>query len=280
MGIAVEALDTVDANAPLERFIGVPRNFRPLKRRPVKAWRHMRKLLADKEATDEVFHIIRALNGDSFERAFQTFLAHPDGRARIGQARVLPPVLDERARWMALPPGTFGREYAEFMEREGLTAAGLVEESLKSPESREWRGRIDPLRLWYADRSRDTHDMFHILTGYGRDALGEACVLSFTYPQHGRGFGLKFISWLGAREVATRVKKHTGRTLPWRQALREAQAMGERAELLEAVDLVGMFAMPLSDVRERLGIGEPRAYRECHAIMRDAGVDPYGVLGR
>ena len=279
MGMAVEHLETVDANAPLARFIGVPRNFKPLKRRPVKAWRHMRRLIADKEATDEVFHIIRALNGDSFERAFQDFLQHPEGRARIEQARVLPPVLDARARWMALPEGTFGREYAEFMEREGLTAAGLVEESLKSPESREWRGRIDPLRLWYADRSRDTHDMFHILTGYGRDALGEACVLSFTYPQHGRGFGLKFISWLGAREVATRVKKHTGRKLPWRAALKEAQTMGERAELLEAVDLVGMFDMPLDEVRETLGIGEPRAYRECHAIMRDAGVDPYGVLG-
>ena len=270
--------DAVFPDAPLDRYIGTPRQFRPLKRRPLKAWHHMQKLLADKEATDEVFQIIRALNGDSFERSFQTFLKHPDAPGLIDAAEVLPPVLDDHARWLALPEGTFGREYVEFMRREGLTAAGLVEESLKSPESRDWRTRIDPLRLWYADRSRDTHDMFHILTGLGRDALGEAMVLSFTYPQHGRGLGLRFIAFVGAREVATRFRRHTGRRIPWRRALRECRDMGERAAHLEATDLVNLFPLPLSEVRARLNIGEPVAYRECHRIMRDAGIDPYGVL--
>ena len=274
MGTQAHIVDAVFADAPLERFIGVPRSGKAPRKRPLKAWRHMRALIADKENTEEVFHIIRALNGDAFERAYQTFLAHPEAEARIAKARVLPPVLDDRARWMALPEGTFGREYAEFMEREGLTAAGLVVESLKSPESREWRARIDPLRLWYADRSRDTHDMFHVLTGLGRDALGEACVLSFTYPQHGRGLGLKFIAYLGAREAAKAMPK----TAPWRQALKECQAMGERAELLEAVDLVGLFELPLDEVRERLELGKPSAYRDCHAMCREVGIDPYALV--
>ena len=270
--------DAVFADAPLERFIGTPRQFKPLRRRPLKAWHHMKKLIADKEATDEVFHIIRALNGDSFERSYQTFLAHPNSRTLMAEAQVLPPVLDDHERWLELPEGSFGREYVEFMRREGLTAAGLVEESLKSPESREWRTRIDPLRLWYADRSRDTHDMFHILTGLGRDALGEACVLSFTYPQHGRGLGLRFIALVGAREVGTRFRKATGARLPWRRALRECRRMGEQAAHLEATDLVALFPLPLAEVRERLGIGSPDAYHACHRIMAEHGIDPYGVM--
>src|SRR3546814_8645278 len=66
------------------------------------------------------------------------------------------------------------------MEREGLTAQGLVDESLKF---RHGKPRHDDKMELYGDRLRDTHDLFHILTGYGRDALGEQCVLAFSYSQ-------------------------------------------------------------------------------------------------
>ena len=33
--------------------------------KPFKAWRHMKKLLADKDDTKQAFQIIAALNGDS-----------------------------------------------------------------------------------------------------------------------------------------------------------------------------------------------------------------------
>ena len=242
--------------------------------RPLKAMRYMRELIANKEDTEAVFHIIRALNGDAFERAFQDFMAHPLAKDRIAQARTLPPILDDHARWLALPPGTFGREYVEFMRREGLTAAGLVEESLKSEESRAWRAAIDPLRLWYADRSRDTHDLFHILTGLGRDAMGETSVLSFTYPQHGNGMGLRFIAYMGAREASKAMPKGA----PWKRSLRECREIGARAECIEAQDLIALFPLPLSEVRERLNIATPTAYQQCHALCKDAGIDPYDLV--
>ena len=56
-----------------------------------------------------------------------------------------------------------------FMEREGLSAAGLEAEYAKFTDAGvRYEDGIDR----YGDRLRDTHDMLHVLTGYGRDALG------------------------------------------------------------------------------------------------------------
>src|SRR3546814_8993300 len=67
------------------------------------------------------------------------------------------------------------------MEREGLTAQGLVDESLKF---RRGKPSHDDMLELYGNRLRDTHDLFHIPTGYGRDALGEQCVLAFRSEEH------------------------------------------------------------------------------------------------
>src|SRR3546814_11351271 len=89
----------------------------------------------------------------------------------------LPALLDDHDALRRLPVGSVGRVYVDFMEREGLTAQGLVDESLKF---RHGKQRHDDKMALYGDRLRDTHDLFHILTGYGRDALGVQCVPAFS----------------------------------------------------------------------------------------------------
>ena len=100
---------------------------RPLQ--PLVALRAMRTLLADPDDTAQVFHIVRALTGSSFERLYQRVLAHPTGRIVLDEKRNLLPVLQDRDRLRALPEGTLGREYARFLDREGISAEGLVEAS-------------------------------------------------------------------------------------------------------------------------------------------------------
>ena len=146
-----------------------PARERP-KLKPITAWRHMQQLIANKEDTEQVFHIIEALNGDSALKDFDRFLSTPEGRSRLKKRDYLPPILDNHEPLLALPKGSVGRTYVEFMEREGLSAAGLVAESER--RSAAWR-EIDDDLLWYGNLLRDTHDMMHILTGYGRDALGD-----------------------------------------------------------------------------------------------------------
>src|SRR3546814_13155116 len=93
------------------------------------------------------------------------------GRKLMEREPYLPDLLDDH-RWIdELPEGTVGHAYVTFMRREGLSAAGLVAESDKMG-----RQQFDDQLQWYSNRLRDTHDLFPILTGYGRAALGEPSV--------------------------------------------------------------------------------------------------------
>jgi ubiquinone biosynthesis protein COQ4 len=162
--------------------------------RPLKAWRHFRKLVADKEDTEQVFHITEALKGRKTHEQGWAFIASPDGQRFLRDEVDVPGMLDDHARWADCGPNTVAAHYIAFMKREGLSAAGLVAESEKfMPPERQ----MGDLTEWYFMRLRDTHDLFHVLTGYGRDALGEASLLGFSYEQnHNRG--IWFIAYAAA----------------------------------------------------------------------------------
>ena len=175
----------------------------PLKTRPLKAWRHFRNLIKDKENTAEVFPIFEALPRRDFIPSARAYMASEIGRTVYATETELPPILDDHDALRRLGPGTVAAAYCDFMEAEGLSAAGLVEEEAKS-----WgdRPRHDDVLSWYGRRHRDTHDLLHVLTGYGRDALGEQCVLAFTYSQSPSPAHL-FLGYAGAWEIARRLKK-------------------------------------------------------------------------
>src|SRR3546814_18661604 len=104
----------------------------------------------------------------------------------------------------------------------------------------------------YGDRLRDTHDLFHILTGYGRDALGEQCVLAFSYSQT-PSWGTLFIAWAGAREI----RKGLGRRYPIYAAVREGQRIGGAAQQVAHQNIEALLAEPLAAAQERPGIAQP-----------------------
>jgi ubiquinone biosynthesis protein COQ4 len=240
---------------------------RPIaKRRPLKAWRHMQNLIADKEDTAEVFHIMQALNGNSTRRDLTKFMQSPSYQLLRERKTFLPDVLDDHAPLKALPKGTVGRTYVDFMEREGLTAHGLVNESL---EQREPYQEFDDDLLWYVNRLRDTHDMYHILTGYGREALGEASLLGFTHSQHG-GMGISFIAFMGARQIA----KVAPRGARVKATLAEARRNGKIAKRLIELDIESILDRPLDEIRAELNIPEPVLYKETLKVFMEHNQDP------
>lgn len=87
--------------------------------RPFTAFSRMQRLIADKEDTEQVFHIIQALNGDNVLRDLERFAASEEGRKRLAERRYLPPLLDDHERIRRLPDGTVGRAYLDFMEARG-----------------------------------------------------------------------------------------------------------------------------------------------------------------
>ena len=238
--------------------------------RPLQAWRHFRRLIADKEDTEQVFRIIDCLRGPRFRRDARAFWNGALGRRLLAHPENLPALLDDHAALRALPGNSVAAAYVDFMEREGLTAAGLVAEYDK------FRGndvRYHDLVELYANRLRDIHDLFHVLTGYGRDALGEQCVLAFTHRQN-PNLGTWFIAWAGAREVGRVVPPAT----PIYSAVSEAARLGRAARRIVDEDIAALLAEPLDAARARLGIGEPTLYQEAHRAYRSRGIDPYNFL--
>lgn len=231
---------------------------------PIKAWQHFRNLIADKEDTEQVFHIIEALKGRKASAQAAAFVQSAEGRALLADDRELVDILDDHSNWAECGEDSVGQNYIRFMKREGLTAAGLAQESY------QWQAKDDrpnDLYEWYYERLRDTHDLFHVLTGYGRDALGELSLLGFSYAQN-HNLGVMFIAYAGAREQ----KKHSGSSAPIYAAIREGQRLGKAAAKLAHQDVEKLMHEPLDVARKRLGIGEPKIYRECLRIFEAEGL--------
>ena len=240
------------------------------KYRPLLAYHHFRELLKDKEDTSHVFRIFEALPHKSFMPRVRNLVLSEQGERLRREEPYLPPILDDHEALRELPQGSVAHAYCDFMESEGLSAAGLVAEADKLG-----RRRYGDLVEWFDFRSRDTHDLMHVLTGYGRDALGEQCVLLFTYgqqPSHGH----LLIGYAGALNIKRGAK---GSKAPVFKAVRQAQKTGTACPALVAMSIRELLAMDLQEARKKLNIPEPHWYRECHRIWREEGIDPYDLLG-
>lgn len=219
----------------------------PKRVEPLRALKAIRALIRDPDDTAKVFDIIDALSGTAGERLFQRFRSSPAGERILAERRDLLATLDDREKLKALPPGTLGRVYAEFAEREQITGQGLADASMGRR-----RDDIGPERRLFADRLRDMHDLWHVVTGYGRDLVGEAALLSFSYAQTwNRGVGfIVAIAYLRARGDAAYA----------RPLMVEGFRRGRRARWLPGEDWESLLEQPLEKVREHLGLGEPPQY--------------------
>lgn len=219
--------------------------------RPMKAARALWSFLRDKEDTASVIRVFRAADGAKPERNFERFCATELGRRVLAERRSLGHVLCDRARLRALPEGSLGRAYLDFAEREEISIEGLT---AASDDALSGRNRLEPARAQFRDRFRDMHDLWHVATGYGRDALGEICLLAFAYAQtHQRGFALVAAAW-SMREQALKWRS------PVLSCMIEGARLGSRAAWLLGQDWEHLLAEPLPAVRRALGIAAPRRY--------------------
>ena len=231
--------------------------------RPLKVLHHFGKLVDDKEDTEQVFHIIEATKGRRSHAQARDFIRSPEGQRFLAEGVDIPAMLDDHARWADCGPNTVAAHYIAFMKREGLSAAGLVEESHKWQSSDE---RHADLTEWYFNRLRDSHDLFHVLTGYGRDALGEASLLGFSYEQNFNK-GILFIAYAGARQIM----KMSGTKAPLYAAIKEGRRLGKAAAKIAHQDIAALMREDIGEARARLNIGKPEVYRQCLAILESEG---------
>jgi ubiquinone biosynthesis protein COQ4 len=231
--------------------------------RPLAALKAMAALRRNPQDTAQVFLLGEAIKGRSPIVLRERFRADPQGRQRLAERRSLLPTLG-RTEWLAsLPPGTFGRVYHDFLAEQNLSAQGLVDISRNSLGSTPDDGSD---RYYIGQRLRDIHDLFHVLSGLGRDELGEACVLAFSYPHQGtRSFAV--IASTGAFVLARRFR-HPGVV----GAIWQAYQLGKRARWIPALPLEDLLTRDLIELRRELNIGQPSKYLAVTQALRQRGL--------
>jgi ubiquinone biosynthesis protein COQ4 len=212
------------------------------------AFKALGRLLSDKEDTGQVFEIMAALNGDSTQKGYARLISTVNG-GRLAYQRVeLAERLMDDAWLDSFAKGTVGAAYRHFVRSENLSAEGLAEVSRRNRAPVE---QSHPY-AWYGRRIRDTHDLWHILSGYHRDGLGEACLVAFSFAQTG-SLGWAFIA-LGA------ALRSGGSGYPVRKAIWQGYQRGKAAGWLLGEDYERLMSEPLEAARRRLNITPATLY--------------------
>jgi ubiquinone biosynthesis protein COQ4 len=236
----------------------------PSRIKPVAALLAIFRLLRDPQDTKQVFLLTDALRGRSGIASFNRFYASPIGQKILAERRFLLAALSDREALAAMPEGSLGRRYLAFMAEENLSAEGLVE--VGGQNIRTYDAPDEAIRL-FATRMRDMHDLYHVLAGYGRDELGEVCVLAFSYQQQKiRSF--RVISSLGALRVRRLLQKAGLSPRGVLAAVREAARHGRQSAWLPGEDLEAMLAEDLEALRQRFNIAAPTIYRDLITRVR------------
>jgi ubiquinone biosynthesis protein Coq4 len=167
----------------------------------------------------------------------------PRSRPAVLARRPCEPIdLDALAR---NPEGTLGRVFSEHCRARDLNP----NLAYIAPE-----GEID----WMLHHILLTHDIWHVVTGWGNDLPGEYGLGSFYMGQLGSPPFFGYLLGLAALSTAFRRR-------PFREfmdALSAGYEMGKRAEPLFGVDWSAFWDVPLRDVRTRFGLAGARVVGE------------------
>jgi ubiquinone biosynthesis protein COQ4 len=220
-------------------------------RRAAKA---IRALLADPNATDQVFIILEALGGRILQRAARDMRRDPVGRRLLASPPDLVARLLDREQLRTFGANTLAHRYLGFVEAEGISADGLMAADVRRPLSGSDEAFV---QAWL----RDTHDLKHALTGYHGDLIGEAALLAFDLAQH-PSLGLALIVLAGY----TRFSAIPATLEPnARRIVRQGFLRGLRARTLIHVDYTEALGRDLDELRDELRLGPEPRYRPVRA---------------
>jgi len=230
-----------------------------LRLQPARALRALRRLSENPDDTAEVFTIVESLSGQAPLRVLARFRKDPVGKLLLAERPAILSTLIDRDALGRMPRGSLAQAYLAFIDREGITADGLVQASLD--------GRTDMLDpntdyVFVTERIRDTHDLWHTVTGYQGDIVGEAALLAFNVAQlHNPGI---------AAIVLTALLQF--RELEFSRLIGRAFLDGMRAAWLPPVHWEVLLPLPLEQVRSVLRIAPTPAYAPLRmSAFRDMG---------
>lgn len=212
-----------------------------------RAARALSALLRDPDDLPQVFTLVESISGTAHFRLVHGFERRATGQRLLRDKPDIVAILADRERLRALPEGSLGRAYLAFVESENISADGIRQASIEGRVTRSKDERF----AYVADRMRDTHDLWHAVTGYRGDVLGELSLLAFSLGQH-------WNSAVALIVLAALVKGYGHADV--RMVIDGFRRGRATKAWLPATDWESLLALPLEDVRAKLGVEPVPAY--------------------
>lgn len=200
------------------------------------------QMARDPARLDVVFRMIDGVQESDAGGAMSSFLARSEVSRFLADSR--PSLFLRIEELRALPEGTLGRAYAEFIDARGFDLEALyrlkdgAEEASSEPTER--------VRV-HMERS---HDLWHVVTGFDTDIAGELGLQAFYAAQLGSPIAAAVLS-AGLLNAVVRAPED----IPSRMgAIATGWSYGRASGSLFGADWAALVHEPLEDVRARFGI--------------------------
>jgi ubiquinone biosynthesis protein COQ4 len=198
------------------------------------------RLANDLDRLNEVFKYAETLRDPKvYEEGVAYHMTLPGG----------PEVLEQKPRigkvdldaLLAHPPGTLGHEFAKHMKQANLDPAAIP--TLEADEPGEYI-----FAHYY-----ETHDVWHVVTGFGTDKAGELGLQAFYLGQGGPARLSAMILSAGFLELLLK-KDEWGDTQARLFEIARGYVMGKHARPLFGVRWSELWGVPLAQLRQRFNI--------------------------
>ena len=207
---------------------------------PVKAVVSFAKVVKDPNRLQDVFEFANAVF--TRERAsgiLERLHEQPSCARALHAQKRLPPI--DLDRLAAMPEGSLGHAFARHMRANGLDPAALPTYE-SHDEATYFRAHI-----------YETHDLWHVVTGFATDVAGELGLQAFYFAQI-RGAVPMVILTAGILNTSLFARAdHEARFT----AIAEGWMRGLQARPLFGIDWEAQWERPLAEIRAELGLARP-----------------------
>ncbi len=221
---------------------------------PRRALAAARILADDPDDLPQVFTIIESFSADTLQRIANRMRETETGRRVLESRPDIVEKLADREALARMPEGSLARTYLAFVEREKISAEGIRDAAAMG--TKHVHELPKPLDFVH-QRMRDTHDLWHAVTGYSGDVLGESALLAFTFAQTWNP-GIALIIAIALAKTANAPNGGAAA----RKTMLDGFRRGQRAAWLPGQAWESMLALPIEEVRKRLSLDAPPVYTE------------------
>jgi ubiquinone biosynthesis protein COQ4 len=219
----------------------------------IRLLREFRQAEAQDKPLEKLFEAERIFNEPVLQKSFDRFKKSAVADKVFAADKELINIQSDREYLMSLPEGSLGREFLSFMDENLDFYAGYQYDMYKNA----WADALeDEEKKRFMSRLFACHDFVHLTVGWSRMILGEAHAAAFhSTPHQNDSNSFKFLVTVGHIKVLATAKDL--KTL-WMfiKSIREAKRLSKKIPFIATIDWESMMAMPLEEVKKKIGVSE------------------------